>query len=69
MAREPSENMCKLARLELFRPSAIEGGDITILRIHLFIYNLLLNNKHSDIFPITLPSALPSALASTSKNT
>jgi hypothetical protein len=69
MAREPSESMCKLARLELFRPSAVEGGDITILTLPLFIYNLLLNTKHSDIFPISLPYALPLAVASSSKNT
>jgi hypothetical protein len=40
MTRRPSENMCKKARRRLFKPSAVEGGDKTILTIPLFNYNL-----------------------------
>jgi hypothetical protein len=66
MVREPSESMCKLIRLEIFRPSAMQGGDITDLTIA--SYNVLLSTKHSHIFQFALPFELPHAAATTSKN-
>jgi Cu/Zn superoxide dismutase len=46
--------MCKLARRELFKPNAVEGGDITILTIPLFDYNLLLNTNSQSSSHLSL---------------
>jgi hypothetical protein len=47
MARGPSEGRCKLARQELFKTSAVEGGDKTFLTIPLFNENRLLSRQTS----------------------
>jgi hypothetical protein len=57
MARGPSESNCKLARLELFRSSAVsalEGGDKSLLIISLFNYNMLLDIDNQTSYNLSL---------------
>jgi hypothetical protein len=65
MARGPSEIMCKVAKMELLKHSAVEAGDKTFLTIPLFDDNLVLNTNQSNIFSSLPPFALPHAIATT----
>jgi hypothetical protein len=60
---------CKEARPDLFKSSALEGGDITILPISLFIYNIMLEIDNQTASQSPFQSSLPPAVATTSKNT
>jgi hypothetical protein len=55
------------AKLDMFKPSAVEGCDKTFLTKKLLDCSSLLNTKQSDFFHLS-PSALLHAVTAPSKN-